>query len=47
MTPTDQVRPPGGAPDPAGLAVGERMQERLRPAEVILLGPVDIHHRND
>ena len=38
MTETGQPRPPGGAPDPVGLAVAEKMQERLRPAEVILLG---------
>ena len=34
----NQVRPTGGAPDPLGLAVAQEMQERLRPAEVILLG---------
>ena len=38
MTPTGQARPTGGAPDPVGLAVAEKMQERLRPAEIILLG---------
>ena len=38
MTETGQSRPPGGAPDPVGLAVAEKIQERLRPAEVILLG---------
>ena len=35
----NQARPTGGAPDPdLGLAVAQEMQERLRPAEVILLG---------
>ena len=38
MTRTGQARPTGGAPDPVGLAVAQEMQERLRPAEVILLG---------
>ena len=38
MTPTGQARPSGGAPDPLGLAVAQEMQERLHPAEVILLG---------
>ena len=38
MTQTGQARPSGGAPDPVGLAAAREMQERLRPAEVILLG---------
>ena len=38
MTETALRRPTGGAPDPLGLAVAEKIQERLRPAEVILLG---------
>ncbi len=38
MTDTGQARPPLGTPDPVGLAVAEKMQERLRPAEIILLG---------
>ena len=38
MIETDLPRPPGGAPDPVGLAVAREMQERLRPVEVILLG---------
>lgn len=38
ITETGQPRPTGGAPDPVGLAVAQEMQERLRPAEVILLG---------
>ena len=37
MTETGPARPPRGAPDPVGLAVAQEMQERLRPAEVILL----------
>ena len=37
MTETGQARPPGGTPDPAGLAAAREMQERLRPAELILL----------
>ena len=35
---TAQTRPPSNAPDPRGLAIAREMQERLRPAEVILLG---------
>ena len=38
MTETSQARPTGAATDPLGLAVAEKMQERLYPAEVILLG---------
>ena len=38
MTDTGQACPTRGAPDPVGLAVAQEMQERLRPAEVILLG---------
>ena len=38
MTQTGQAHPTRGAPDPVGLAAAEEMQERLRPAEVILLG---------
>ena len=38
MTETGQPRPPGGAPDPVGLTVAEKTQERLRPVEVIHLG---------
>ena len=38
MTQTGQARPTGGAPDPVGLAAAQEMQERLRPAEVILPG---------
>lgn len=38
MTETGQASPFRGAPDPVGLAVAQEMQERLRPAEVILLG---------
>ena len=37
MTRTGQAPHSGGAPDPVGLAVAQEMQERLRPAEVILL----------
>ena len=38
MTQTAQALPTRGAPDPVGLAVARKMQERLCPAEVILLG---------
>ena len=38
MTETALRRPTRGAPDPVGLAAAQKMQERLRPAEVILLG---------
>ena len=38
MTLTSHGSPPGGTPDPVGLAVAEKIQERLRPAEIILLG---------
>ena len=35
---TAQTRPPSNAPDPLGLAKAREMQERRRPAEVILQG---------
>ena len=35
---TDQTRPTISGPDPLGLVKARKMQERLRPAEVILLG---------
>ena len=35
---TNQASPSGSAPEPVGLAVAHDIQERLRPAEVILLG---------
>ena len=38
MIETGQARPSKGDPDPVGLAVAQEMQDRLRPAEVILLG---------
>ena len=38
MTETGQAGPTGGVPDPLGLTLAQEMQERLRPAEVILLG---------
>ena len=48
MNETAQARPTGGTPDPVGLAAAERMQEGLRPAEVILLGSRAAgDHRND
>jgi len=39
MAETGQARPPVGAPDPVGLVVSQELRERLRPAEVTLLGP--------
>ena len=48
MTLTGQARPTGGAPDPVGLAVAREIQERVRPAEVILLGSRAVgDHRPD
>lgn len=45
---TAQTRPPSNAPDPLGLAKAREMQERRRPAEVILQGSRAISdHRHD
>ena len=38
MTGTGQARPPGGTPDPVGLAVARETLDRLKPALVILQG---------
>ena len=38
MTETGQARPSGGAPDPVGLAIAKEMQDRMKPAQVILQG---------
>ena len=48
MTETAQARPARAAPDPLGLAVAREMQERLCPAQVILLGSRAVgDHRPD